>query len=102
MCKTKVSMPSSVSSAAQPDWPGPQTGRQPGNASYYYSQTRLLTKGKLQIDEEIFAVNGFSWKDHEYSTSALSTDQVGWDWFSIQLADGYELMLYQIRRTDGS
>ena len=79
-----------------------QKGPQPGNASYYYSQTKLLTKGKLQIDEEIFAVNGFSWKDHEYSTSALSTDQVGWDWFSIQLADGYELMLYQIRRTDGS
>jgi predicted secreted hydrolase len=40
--------------------------------------------------------------DHEFSTSALGPDQVGWDWFSVQLADGSELMLYHIRQKDGS
>jgi len=40
--------------------------------------------------------------DHEFSTSALSSDQVGWDWFSIQLDDNSELMFFQIRRADGS
>ena len=40
--------------------------------------------------------------DHEFSTRALSTGQVGWDWFSIQLDDGTDLMVFQIRRSDGS
>jgi predicted secreted hydrolase len=40
--------------------------------------------------------------DHEFSTSALSRNQVGWDWFSIQMDDGSELMVFQIRRSDGS
>lgn len=40
--------------------------------------------------------------DHEYSTSALSEGQIGWDWFSIQVDDGSELMAFQIRREDGS
>lgn len=79
-----------------------QKGPEPGNASYYYSQTRLQTEGTITVDGEEFAVSGLSWKDHEYSTSAMAPDQVGWDWFSIQLDDGYELMLYQIRRDDGS
>ncbi|MGH7256805.1 MAG: lipocalin family protein, partial [Nitrospiraceae bacterium] len=29
-------------------------------------------------------------------------DVVGWDWFSLQLNDGRDLMLYQLRRGDGS
>jgi predicted secreted hydrolase len=79
-----------------------QKGPEPGNASYYYSQTRLRSEGEVQVGDEVFAVSGLSWKDHEYSTTALAADQVGWDWFSIQLDDGYELMLFQIRRADGS
>ena len=79
-----------------------QKGPQPGNASYYYSQTRLLTHGELEIDGETFRVDGASWKDHEISTSAMSEGQVGWDWFSIQLDNGYDLMLYQVRREDGN
>jgi predicted secreted hydrolase len=79
-----------------------QKGPETGNASYYYSQTRLLTSGSLQIGRGSYQVNGLSWKDHEYSTSALSTGQVGWDWFSVQLDDGSELMIYLIRREDGS
>jgi predicted secreted hydrolase len=79
-----------------------QKGPQPGQASYYYSLTRLVTQGFVQIGDERFAVQGLSWMDHEWSTSALSSDQVGWDWFSIQLDDGGELMVFQIRDVDGS
>jgi predicted secreted hydrolase len=73
-----------------------------GNASYYYSQTRLAAQGTITIGDEHFEVSGLSWKDHEFSTAVLSNEQVGWDWFSIQLDDGYELMLYDLRRADGS
>jgi predicted secreted hydrolase len=79
-----------------------QKGIEPGNASYYYSQTRLATSGKITLMDDTFEVAGQSWKDHEYSTSALSPGQVGWDWFSIQLQDGYDLMVFQIRQEDGS
>ncbi|OGO29630.1 MAG: hypothetical protein A2Z16_07240 [Chloroflexi bacterium RBG_16_54_18] len=79
-----------------------QKSSQPGQASMYYSLTRLESKGTLQIGGQLFAVTGQSWMDHEFSTSALSAGQVGWDWFSIQLNDGSELMLFQIRQQDGS
>jgi predicted secreted hydrolase len=72
------------------------------SASYYYSITRLGTEGQLSIAGEEHAVSGLSWLDREWSTSALAPDQVGWDWFSLQLADGTDLMLYNIRKTDGT
>ena len=75
---------------------------EPGNASYYYSISRLQTEGLLQIGTQRFAVSGFSWLDREWSSSALSADQAGWEWFALQLDDGSELMLYQLRRLDGS
>ena len=77
-------------------------GPQPGNASYYYSLTRLETSGSVQVGDTVYPVNGLSWMDHEWSTSALSADQVGWDWFSIQMDDGSELMVFQLRKEDGS
>jgi predicted secreted hydrolase len=69
-----------------------------GNASYYIGYTRLETRGSIAG----LAVRGDSWFDHEWSTSALGPGAVGWDWFSLQLDDGRELMLFQIRRADGS
>jgi predicted secreted hydrolase len=77
-------------------------GPEPGNASYYISQTRLATEGTVRVGGESFAVSGLSWMDHEFSTSALSQGQVGWDWFALQLIDGRELMVFHIRREDGS
>jgi predicted secreted hydrolase len=71
-------------------------------ASHYYSYTRLETSGSLTYGGTRFAVNGISWMDHEYGSSELQTDEVGWDWFSLQLDDGRELMLYLLRRKDGS
>ncbi|MCS7061878.1 MAG: lipocalin-like domain-containing protein [Anaerolineae bacterium] len=75
---------------------------EPGNASFYYSFTRLQTEGQLRFDGTSFAVSGLSWMDHEWSTSALGANAVGWDWFSIQLDDQRELMLFQIRNADGT
>ena len=79
-----------------------QKGPQPGNASYYVSQTRLDSQGSLQTGGQTFRVTGSSWMDHEFSTSALASDQVGWNWFALQLSDGSELMVYTIRKADGT
>lgn len=73
-----------------------------GNASYYYSVTRLATEGMMRIGDEEFAVRGLSWLDREWGSSALSRDQQGWDWFALQLSDGSELMFYNLRRNDGT
>lgn len=73
-----------------------------GQASYYYSLTRLKTMGTVTIGKDKLPVEGFSWMDHEFSTSVLSNNQIGWDWFSIQLTDGSELMMFQIRQANGS
>jgi predicted secreted hydrolase len=72
-----------------------------GNASYYYSFTRLLTEGRITTADGEFQVEGLSWMDHEWSTSALTPNQVGWDWFSLQFEDGRELMLFHVREADG-
>lgn len=76
-------------------------GGEPGQASHYISFTRLETKGTLSIDGKARSVSGLSWMDHEFSSSMLNKNQVGWDWFSIQLEDGREVMLYQIRTAEG-
>jgi predicted secreted hydrolase len=79
-----------------------QKGARPGNASHYYSITRMPTRGTIMVDGERFEVTGESWMDHEFGTSFLEPEQQGWDWLSLQLDDGRELMLYQLRRADGS
>ena len=78
-----------------------QKGPEAGNASYYISQSRLETSGELRIGENVWDVSGLSWMDHEFSTSALSAGQVGWNWFAIQLDNGSELMLFTLQREDG-
>ncbi len=74
---------------------------EPGNASYYYSMTRLKTTGEIRVDGERHSIEGLSWLDREWSTSALGEDQAGWDWFALQFDDGRDLMFYQLRRKDG-
>ena len=73
----------------------------PGNASYYYSYTRLQTQGHIKLKNQTIPVNGQSWLDREWSTSPLGEDQRGWDWFALQFEDGRELMYYQLRRKNG-
>ena len=72
-----------------------------GNASYYYSLSRLLTSGSLRVGGETFAVAGNTWMDHEFSTSALGENAQGWDWFGLIFDDNSELMVGQIRLTHG-
>ena len=73
-----------------------------GRASHYVSLTRLLTDGEVTVGGIRNRVTGTSWMDHEFFTNQLSEDQAGWDWFSIQLENGADLMLYRLRRKDGS
>jgi predicted secreted hydrolase len=76
-------------------------GPEPGNASYCYSLSRLLTEGSLTVGGERHEVTGLSWMDREWSTSPLADGQLGWDWFALQLDDGRELVYGRIRRADG-
>ncbi|MDP3902530.1 MAG: lipocalin-like domain-containing protein [Methylococcaceae bacterium] len=78
-----------------------QKSREPGNASYYYSYPRLSTEGTVSVADKQFSVTGTSWMDREWSASALSSEQSGWDWFALQLSDNTELMFYRLRRKDG-
>ncbi len=73
-----------------------------GQASYYYSYPRLATTGQLSVGGATYAVTGTSWFDHEFSTSMLGEDQVGWDWFCVQLDNHEELMLYAMRDKSGA
>jgi predicted secreted hydrolase len=74
----------------------------PGNASYYYSISRLATRGILRLAGKTHVVSGSSWLDREWSTSALAEDQQGWDWFALQLDDDTDIMFYLLRRRDGT
>ncbi len=73
-----------------------------GFASHYYSLTRLAAQGRLTWRGRTYQVQGMSWMDHEFSSSQLAPYQTGWDWFSLQLDDGHDLMLYVLRHQDGS
>ena len=74
---------------------------EPGAASYYYSLTRMETTGTITVDGQPVEVTGLSWMDREWSTSVLAPNQVGWDWFALQLSDGSDLMFFQLRLRDG-
>jgi predicted secreted hydrolase len=81
---------------------------EPGNASYYVGYTRLSASGRLGSPgfasgsaRSDLEVTGEAWFDHEWSTSALGRGAVGWDWFSLQLDDAREVMLFRLRREDG-
>lgn len=76
-------------------------GPERGNASWYYSFTRMATRGEVRTGNDVFAVTGESWMDREWSTSGLGRALVGWDWFALQLETGEDLMLYQLRTRDG-
>jgi predicted secreted hydrolase len=74
---------------------------EPGNASYYVGYTRMTARGRIGADGEGADAAGEAWFDHEWSTSALGPKAVGWDWWSLQLDDGRELMFFEIRQADG-
>jgi predicted secreted hydrolase len=73
-----------------------------GKASHYISFTRLKTTGAIVLDGKRFSVEGSTWMDHEFFSHQLDAGKSGWDWFSIQLEDRTELMLFRLRHADGS
>jgi predicted secreted hydrolase len=73
-----------------------------GHASHYFSLTRLSTTGSIDLDGKTYQVDGTSWMDHEFFTGSMAANESGWDWLSLQLADGTELMLYRLRHKDGT
>lgn len=79
-------------------------GPNPGQSSYYYSFTDLATRGTIRIasPQPPLEVTGTSWFDQEFGSNQLTPDQVGWDWFGIHLSDGRDLMIYFLRKKDGT
>ena len=78
-------------------------GEGKGQASFYTSLTDLETEGTIRVSKKgpALAVKGKSWYDHEFGSNQLSEDQEGWDWFSLHVSDGRDLMVYFIRKKGG-
>jgi len=72
-----------------------------GCASHYYSLTRMATAGELRVNGRRVAVRGESWMDHEFGSGQAGPELAGWDWFSVQLSNGAELMIYRLRDRKG-
>src|SRR6202035_441966 len=79
-----------------------QKGSQAGEASHYISLTRLATSGTIEVNGQKLVVDGLAWMDHEFFTDQLEANQAGWDWLSLQLDNNTEIMLFNLRRKDGS
>jgi predicted secreted hydrolase len=75
---------------------------EPSAATYYYSMPRLAVHGRLIREGHPLSVQGLAWLDREWGSGALSAQQVGWDWFALQLNDGSALMFYALRDRDDS
>jgi len=76
-------------------------GSEHGNASHYFSYTRMNTSGTVFLKGQAYKVRGISWMDREFSSNQLNDELAGWDWFSLKLDNSTELMLYQLRRKAG-
>ncbi|MGY2378246.1 lipocalin-like domain-containing protein [Pseudomonas sp. SDO524_S393] len=72
-----------------------------GQASYYYSQPFFSASGSVSLDGKTYQVSGPAWLDREWSSQPLAASQTGWDWFSLHLDRGEQLMLFRVRQTDG-
>lgn len=76
-------------------------GKAATEASCYYSITRMRTAGKITVGGRERTVSGTGWMDHEFSSASLNPEIAGWDWFSLRLSDGSDLMVYLMREKDG-
>jgi predicted secreted hydrolase len=73
---------------------------QPAGGSYYYSRTRMAASGTLTVDGRPLAVTGQAWMDHQWGNFIVA-GAGGWDWFALQLDDGWDLMIFHIRTAEG-
>lgn len=72
----------------------------PGGYSYYYSRTHMAVSGTIQDHGVAVPVTGLAWMDHQWG-NFITVNGTGWDWFSIQLDNGTDYMVYEIRDTTG-
>ena len=85
-----------------PQGDGGLSAKGPDAASHYYSAPSLRTRGHVAVDGRRHPVVGWGWLDREWSTSALSSQQIGWDWFALMLHSGEDVMAFRLRRQDGA
>jgi predicted secreted hydrolase len=85
-----------------------QKGPLPAQSSYYYSEPQLHVSGQVTRASSpggapafSTAVTGAAWLDHEWSSTVLSADAVGWDWLGANLSDGSALMAFKVRGRNG-
>lgn len=100
-CELKLSMESLKAPVLQGKDGYSRKGDRLEQSSYYYSLTRLKTRGEIQVPSGRYSLRGDSWMDREWSTEPLGKEMAGWDWFALQLGDGCELMFYQLRDKQG-
>ena len=100
---SELSLELNLHAALEPVLQGEQgwSRKSESQASYYYSWPRLQIVGEIGIGGETHKVRGLGWFDHEWSTSVLSDEQVGWEWFALSLDDERDLMVFRLRRQDG-
>ena len=99
-----------LSLTAQPRMPPVPNGErglsrksgEPGNATYYYSIPRVPVQGTIVRNGQPLQVHGLAWLDREWGSGSLGPQEVGWDWFGLQLADGSCLMFYSLRDRSGT
>lgn len=76
---------------------GSGISRKKAGASNHFSFTRMSVSGQLAIGGKMERFGGSAWMDREFGI----WEQTDWDWFSIQLDDGTELMIYHLRSESG-
>jgi predicted secreted hydrolase len=69
--------------------------------SYYYSRTRMAVSGTIVDHNQSYTVTGQAWMDHQWG-NFLSIGGGGWDWYSIQLNNNTEMMLYFLHDANGN
>jgi predicted secreted hydrolase len=80
--------------------PGGVVDLGPLGTADYYSWTALATSGTVVDHGDVVHVTGLSWMDHEWSNTLSGA--AGWDWFSVQLNDGEQLMVELVRTKAGA
>ena len=74
-----------------------------GNARFHaYIFPRLAAQGQLTLDNESLQVEGWAWLDRAWGEVPLSRGQIALNRFILQLDDNREIMVFQLRRRDGS
>ena len=71
----------------------------PAGDTFYYTRPRLELSGTLTIDGVSRPVGGSGWMDHQWGR--FISRQVGWDWMSLQMDDGSELMAVLVWDPEG-